>query len=125
MPEEETTKFNPEPTKVRFVYPEAEFFQRVWVNGFQLIQEPKGEITIRFFDEYKDKASSELARLSKEKKIAGVLEQHGRRPHTEDEMVIVREVKAEIVVPPYRFKEWAETFVKMIAVVEGRKQNVQ
>ena len=125
MSDEETTKFITEPKKVRFVYPEAKFFQRVWVNGFQLVQEPKGEITIRFFEEYKDKASSELARLSKEKKTAGVLEQYGRRPHAEDEIVIVREVKVEVVVPPYRFKEWAETFVKMIAVVEGRKQDVQ
>ena len=125
MSKEETTKFNPEPSKVRFVYPESTGYQRIWANGFQIIQEPKGELTIRFFEEYKDKASSELARLSKEKKIAGVIEQHGRRPHAEDEMVIVREVKVEVVVPPYRFKEWAETFVKMIAVVEGRKQNVQ
>ncbi len=118
-----TTEFVATPEHLRVIYPQAESFNIIFPNGFQLIQEPGGEITLRLIRAKKDRISEEVYRL-KEKKLHGQpLEQYLREPHLPNEMIIIREVLLEATFAGDLFKEMVDSMVKMVTMEAGRKQN--
>lgn len=119
--EDMTTRISVTAQGVRMYYVESDTYQEVKPNGVFVLQEPRGELTLRFFFERLEPPDQEVYAVKNNKLVRPPLEQHGLYLHREEERVITREILVDVIIPPHRQKELLEFIIQQLSQSKNRK----
>jgi hypothetical protein len=87
------------PAKIKFVYDKREEMQPVYVNGAFGGISPKGELICSFYFEHPDIPQEQRMPLVNGKVQSAQEVRVGRVSHDTDEVVMIRDIKAILIIP--------------------------
>lgn len=92
-------RVNP-PTKVTFLFNRPDDLKPIYVNGIYGGMTPKGELVCHFFLEMADIPLEEEVPLDKGRLQLDKITRVDRRKHDPTEIVMRRDIKATLIIPP-------------------------